>query len=224
VYGDVTAGPSGTIDDSATGITITGETDMADVLIGFPAVVVPAFATSGALAVSGTSTTITGDLYYTDIDVDAGTLVIEGPARIVVDGLDFDSASEIRIDATGGAVEIYGTGNFDLQENSQVTVVTPQPREVGLFLTGSNLNGGTDTIVLDSDGDFYGTIYGPDALIDIDNEFFVYGAAKAKRLQLEFDGEVHFDEDLLFDTGTDPVYEQASWRRLSAAEIRSLGI
>jgi hypothetical protein len=174
--------------------------------------------------VSGTTTTLTGDLHYSDIDVTSGTLVIEGPARIVVDALFADSSSELRIDASGGAVEIYATGDFNLQENSDITVTTPQPREVSLFITASNLDGGTDTIILDSDGDFEGVIYAPDAMIDVDNEFHVYGAVKAKRVQLEFDGEVHFDEDLLFDTGLDPIYEQASWRRLSAAEVRSLGL
>jgi len=224
IYGDVTAGPTGTIDDGASGILIEGETDMADSLIGFPVIVVPSFASSGDLDVNSTTTTLTGDLHYSDIDVGSGSLVIEGPARIVIDDLHVDSASELRIDAAGGAVEIYATGNFNLQENSDITVTTPQPREVSLFVTASNLDGGTDTIILDSDGDFHGVIYAPDAMIDVDNEFHVYGAVKAKRVQLEFDGEVHFDEDLLFDTGSAPVYEQASWRRLSAAEVRSLGI
>lgn len=223
VHGDVTAGPTGTIDDSATGITIDGEIGMAESLIGFPAVVVPSFATSGSLLVNSATTTLTGDLYYTDIDVDSGTLIIEGPARIVTDDLDVDSSSELQIDATSGAVEIFATGRFYLAENSDITVTTPQPREVTLNITGSNLGAGTDTIILDSDGDFLGTIYAPDAMIDVDNEFHVYGAVKAKRIQLEFDGEVHFDEDLLYDDSVDPIYEQASWRRLSAADVRSLG-
>jgi len=216
VYGDVMAGPMGTVDDSATGITVDGEVGMAEALIGFDPVVVPGFLSSGSQAVIATTLTLTGDVYYTDIDIDAGTLVIVGPARVVLDDLDLDSMSELQIDATNGPVEIYGTGDFFLAENSDITVTTPQPRDVALYLTGSNMGTGTDMIILDSDGDFHGTIYAPDARIDVDNEFHVYGAVKARSVQLEFDGEVHFDEDLLY--GVAPLAEIGK-ERFEPAEI-----
>lgn len=224
VHGDVMAGPTGTVDDSATGITIDGQVGMSETLVGFPVIVVPSFPDLGPLVVSGGTTTLAaGDYDYSSVSIASGTLEIQGPARVVLGPTTMESTGQLVIDATGGPVEIYATSDFDLRENSVITVTTPRPRDVALLVTASNLDGGTDTIILDSDGDFQGTIYAPDALIDVDNEFHVYGAVKARRVQVEFDGAVHYDEDLLYDPGLDPVYQRASWRRLSAAEARALG-
>ena len=226
VKGDVIAGPTGTIDDSASGITVTGEVGMLPNAVSFPPVTVPAIADLGPLSVSGSTALPAGDYHYSSLVVNGGgTFTLQGPARLVVDSLDVNDLGTLQLDATGGPIEIYGTGGFSMSEDAVISTICTHARDISIELTSDNLGGG-DSVYFDADGSYIGTIYAPNAFVELDNEFIVHGAVKAKRVLLEnpnFPGALHYDEDLMYDPLAAPEFERASWRQLSEAELRDLG-
>ena len=103
-----------------------------------------------------------------------------------------DSNAEVQLDATNGAIEIFVLGDLDLKSNS--TMVTPLKSAVGVTI---NLCGdSTQEALLRSNSDFYGRIYGPDALVDIRSNFELYGAVLADVLVMNSNCKVHYDEAL----------------------------
>ena len=50
----------------------------------------------------------------------------------------------------------------------------------------------------------------------------MYGAVKAYFVELASNTAIHFDEDLLYDPDAADIFERASWRRLSLAEVTAL--
>lgn len=223
IYGDAQPGPSQTV-SMAAGATVSGSTTAATNLVGFPPIVVPSIAPSGAYTVNGTRTLGPGDLHYTAFSFNSNSrLRLVGPATLVVDDFDQRANTSFTIDATNGPVKIYGTGNFRLRSNSTLSSVAAHARDVSIFLSGDNLTGG-HTIELRSNADFVGTIYGPSASLDVASNFHIFGSVMARRMSLSSDAQVHYDEDLLrvHDNGP-PTYEKVSWRRLTPQQAAALG-
>jgi hypothetical protein len=223
VYGDTVAGPTGITDDSASGTLIYGELSNAAVPEMMDPIAIPPIGSMGAYNVAGAQTLPSGDYHFTSVEI-GGSLLVQGPARIVVDDLTLRSNAKWVIDATNGPVEIYGTGDFDLRSNSVMTSVAQRSRDVSVFLTGQNLVAPEDTIALDSNSDFTGTIYAPNADLKLDSNFSVFGAIRAGAIELSSNSHLHFDEDLLYDPNIPPVYERVSWRRLSRREVAAFGL
>ena len=59
-----------------------------------------------------------------------------------------------------------------------------------------------DDVAFDSNAEIYGTIYAPEALIEINSNFELFGALIARRVHLDSRSRVHYDE-ALSGTGSD---------------------
>jgi hypothetical protein len=60
------------------------------------------------------------------------------------------------------------------------------------------------------------TIYAPEASIDIDSNFQLFGAVVARRLHLDSNSQIHYDESLLRSSSSGRSdYEAIYWRELS---------
>jgi hypothetical protein len=67
-----------------------------------------------------------------------------------------------------------------------------------------------------------GTIYAPNASLRIPSNFEIFGALKAKQVEMASNTQIHFDENLLYDPNAADIYEVVSWRRLSQEEIGAI--
>lgn len=219
VYGDVEVGDDGVVDDDAPGITIAGDVESGVVDIEMPPITVPTITNSGTKTVSGIVTLGPGNIHYSNLQVVSGTLNIVGPATIVVDSFTLRSNTALKINATGGPVKLYGTGTFDLRSNSTVTTSGATARDLEVMLSGTNP---PSTINLNSNTEFMGTIYAPNASLTVAANFTVYGALMAKRVTMASNSAVHYDESLLYDPNQADIFERISWRRLSRAEIEAM--
>ena len=92
------------------------------------------------------------------------------------------------------------------------------PRALHLNLVSDNIiNPGVtidlDDVILASNSRFYGTLYAPDAFIDIDSNFELYGSLIAEKVRTASDSRVHYDEALgrVLAPGVDR-YTRVSWR------------
>jgi len=75
--------------------------------------------------------------------------------------------------------------------------------------------GASDNIQLSSNADFNGAIYAPNIEYSLSSNFNVFGSIICGRLDLSSNGEIHFDEALLYaGDGDETDYDIALWRKL----------
>jgi hypothetical protein len=225
VWGDANPGPSGTVSGSGYDDgNITGSTTpMAD-MVELPAIIVPAVVAPGGSVSFDTQVLASGSYYYASMQVNTGrTLTINGPATIVCGNFKLKSNSNIVVNAADGPVEFFVIDDFVLNSNTSVASTEHSPLDVAFNLLSDNiLDPGVDVVFdedlvdFDSGSQLYGTIYAPSAEITIDSNFELFGSLVARRVDLDSNCRIHYDEQLLTaseEAGT--TYETLCWRLIS---------
>lgn len=220
IWGDATAGPDHSTSVLGNAI-VTGTTSPMDEPIEFPPLVVPSYASFGALTVNAATTIPTGNRTYTNVTINSNkTLTITGPARIVMTNFTLKSGSQVVINATNGPVEFWVIDDFKMSSNSQIASTDLLPKNVKLNLLSDNVINpevvvDLDDVDFDSNSKLYGTIYAPNAKITIDSNFTLFGSMLARSVDLNSNCFLHFDEDLLNSTASAQVkLEVLCWREL----------
>jgi hypothetical protein len=170
-------------------------------------------------------TLASGSYHYTGtLQVNANKkLRIVGPSTIVCSNFVLKSNSSVEVDATNGPVEFYVLNDFVLNSNTSVYATNRLPRNVTFNLLSDNiLDPGIDivfdedTVDFDSGSSLYGTIYAPNAEVRIDSNFELFGALVARRVDLDFNCRIHYDETLA-TAGEESTsqYQRLCWRIVS---------
>ena len=222
IWGDASPGPSGTVSGSKL-MNITGSTTPMATTISLPDVVVPSIALSGVF--SGNSQALAKGLYhYANLQLNSNqTLTINGPATIVCDNFKLKSNSKVVVNATEGPVQFYVVDDFVLNQNTSIYSTTYDPQDVTFKLLSDNvLDPGidvdfdSDLIGFDSNSKLYGTMYAPEAAITINSNFELFGALVARRVDLNSNCRLHYDERLMTAGGAaEAAYDTLSWRVIS---------
>lgn len=222
VYGDANPGPSGAAILTGNAV-ITGTTTPSVSTVAFPAITVPSLTSAGSLPVTTDTTLPAGDYRYDDLNLDTGnTLTIEGPARLVCDNFLLDSNSKFLVDGSAGGVEIYVQDDFLMSSNTLVSSLAALPSEVSFFLLSDNIinpnvqvNLDADEVTFNSNAIMFGTVYAPNAWIEIDSNFELFGSLVAQRVDLDSNSKIHYDESLARLNGAgSSSYETLCWRIL----------
>jgi hypothetical protein len=216
IHGDARPGPGHVVDDSAPGTLITGSKEPLEEPVLLPPIVVPVATSKGSLVGSSSLTLGPGLIKYTSILMQGGTtLTIKGPAQIVADDFVMKSNSNLAFDTSDGKVELYSNGDFVLESNSTVTTSSVSAVDVTLLLNGNNLKKPGDALQLGANADFVGAIYAPNGKFKLASNFNVYGSVMCKQLDLSSNGQIHFDEALLYDGwGASDELDTKLWQRL----------
>lgn len=147
----------------------------------------------------------------------AATTTIQGPAVLVVDDLTISALGQLRIDSTDGPVEIYVKNSINAMALSKITNVTQDPRGFQLFIEPAgrgNVLG--SPVQLNHDGDFHGSIYAPNARIDMNAGTSFYGSVVAKQLHIGRNSQLHLDQSAGAVGVTDMSIDLLSWRQVAA--------
>lgn len=194
VFGDAHPGKDDTVQVPGSS-TVTGSVQPAMEPRTLPPVTVPAIPVtgSGKLTVNSPRTLAPGDYHFTEVDLNSKSLTIQGPARIVVDDFDMDSNTLLTFETSGGRIEVYGTGDFIVSSNTVMQTTQKQAELVGIYFTG----GPSQKVDLNSNADFYGTIYSPEGTVEIASNFEIFGSVAADQVILNSNVQLHFDEALL---------------------------
>jgi hypothetical protein len=221
VWGDAHPGPSGSVSGELA--NISGSTTPMPETIDLPDIVVPVIASSGPVSFD-TQVLASGSYDYTNLQVNTGkTLTINGPATIVCDNFKLKSNAHIVVNATNGPVEFFVINDFVLNSNTSINSTTYSPLDVAFNLLSDNIldpgvdvNFDEDLVDFDSGSQLYGTIYAPSAEITIDSNFELFGSLVARRVDLDSNCRIHFDEVLATASeGAEAVYETLCWRLVS---------
>lgn len=217
VHGNCQPGPGGILNASAPGTYVSGSTDPLLEEFVLPPIDVPVIPSSGAVTATSDLVLGPGEVHLDSLLLDGGaTLTIVGPATVVLDDFLMKSGTTLVFDATGGEVDLHGTGNFVLQSNTDMETQSETAVDVTILLSGNNMDAGsTNQIALSSNADFVGAIYAPRISYDLQSNFNVYGSIICGRLGLASNGAIHFDEALLYDDdGSEGIFDVMLWRKL----------
>jgi hypothetical protein len=220
VWGDAMAGP----DHSTTVLGnafVTGSTVSSAQLVDLPALNVPTYTNLGTLTVSGTTTIPTGTRTYSNVTINSNkTLNITGPAEIVMTNLTLRSGATINIDDTNGPVTLWVIDSFIMNSNSLLAPLDHKSKNLRVNLLSDNVINPEVSITLDtvdfnSNTQLYGTVYAPNAHIQINSNFQLFGSLVSRSVDLNSNASFHFDEALLSATASGaPTFETVSWRRV----------
>lgn len=224
VNGNAIPGPDGTTTVSG-GATVTGSTAPAPITSEMPMIEVPRTVSAGDLliATNDTYSLPPGDHAFDDFGLGNGaTLVVHGPATVVFESATMRAGSEILVDATDGPVQFYVLEDFLMNSNTTFGSLTKTPADVELNLLSDNVINpdapiDLDTVDFESNSEFYGTIYAPNAQIVINSNFALYGSLVARAVRLNSWATIHFDEALLESSAGSEgfTFSKVFWRELS---------
>jgi hypothetical protein len=222
VYGDANPGPSGTVTGDLD--NIMGNTTPMSSTVTFPPISVPSVSVLSSFPSNASVNLPSGSYKYTNLTLGTGRqLTVTGPATIVCTNFRMRSNSNILVNANAGPVKFYVIDDFILNSNTTVRSNDYQPSDIEFNLISDNIldpgidvNFDEDLVDFDSGSQIYGTIYAPNAEITIDSNFELFGAMIARRVDLNSNCRIHYDETLAFnDNGAPPVYETLCWRLIA---------
>jgi hypothetical protein len=184
----------------------------------------PSFGSTGDYATGqGTTTTIlSGDHEFDLFTVNKNAvLTVVGPATIVVQDFELESNSQMWIDSSAGPVEIYVWDDFVLNSNTILSPINSLPADLGVNLNSDNIVNPTQNVQLaevnfKSNSMLYGRLFAPNAQVDIDSNFELFGSVVGKQVHLDSSSRVHFDEALLSANlqGGQPTWKAVCWRKV----------
>ena len=221
IHGAAQPGPGNTVTILGNAV-VTGATTPSPTEFELPPIEFPVPPGGADFTASGTVTWAPGLHNMGSLRLDSNAILnITGPATIVCTGMDMRSNSQVIINATQGPVEFYVDGDFRLLSNAQIYSTDYIPSNVSLFLNGDNIIDPDvevqlqeDELVFNSNTKVWGTMYAPNAFVEIDSNFELFGSMIARQLHIDSNARIHFDEALLEpDEETETTLQALLWRR-----------
>jgi hypothetical protein len=220
VWGQLTPGPDGTAMVLGNAI-VSGGAFASPEPTTLPPIQLPTYTPGGhlVLANNAVQTLAPGNYDFGQFQVGKNAkLTIQGPAELVVTNLKVLTGSSLRIDSTAGPVTIYVEDDFLIDSNTLIAPLDLDPKGLSFQLLSDNIVDplqlvDVDLLDFDSNAKMYASIYAPNALVEINSNFELFGAVMAKELILDSNCKIHYDESLadadIYSTST---FEVIGWR------------
>ncbi len=173
--------------------TITGISYPYTYVPPVPSVVVPDFlASMGSSGQLKNTATLNASAKYSSINLgNSKVLTITKPISIYVTGsVLLGNDAMIKIEG-GGSLNLYVGGTFDGANSAGFNNGTADSRNLGIYCLDT-----CTKVIFKNSGDFYGTIYAPNAAVTIDNSADVYGSVVSDSFMLKATGRLIYDANL----------------------------
>ena len=217
VYGDATIGPGGDVDEVISiqsNAQIIGEKVVASESKELPLIdasEAPTLPDRGSFYLGGDDTDIISQSgRYSSFVLDSNAiLTIDQDVTLYVEGsLEIMSNSQIRV-TNDANVLIYLGGELSVGSNG---IVNESQLPSRFSIVGLDT---CDTITLDSNAQFWGTIYAPNARIGIDSNGDLYGSIVGNEIIMDSNAGVHYDKALADALSVVGSIELRDWEELS---------
>ncbi|MCE9615111.1 MAG: hypothetical protein K8T26_12605 [Lentisphaerae bacterium] len=152
------------------------------------------------------ATAVGGTISGGQLRIDSDTTLRAG--SYYVSDIDLGSHEILTIDATGGPVKIYLTGDVSTQPSSSVTVNPPVPNNFQVYAQGAS------TIQFQPNNTFIGFLYAPYGSITIQPNGDFYGALWGNTLSIAPNGNFYVDMDFVTQFDMDQPVEFVSWKQV----------
>ena len=147
------------------------------------------------------------------------TLSIKGPVDLIVTGsVSITGTATISVGGTGSvnpSMNLYSAGTVNIAGNGMANL-TDVPAKASIWGTAAS----SQTISIAGNGSFTGTIYAPNAEVNMIGNGENMGAIIAKTATIGGNGEFHYDTALGLIT-SDMTFRPTSWCELAAAPTSS---
>jgi type IV pilus assembly protein PilX len=156
------------------------------------------------------------DYSLTDFTLDSDAVVtIEGDVRLYVSGnFEMFSSASLQL-AAGASLIVYAEGAIFTDSNAtvnnvgipvEIPVEIPGgiPANMSFYSNATSSDNGDYKVSLDSNSEFYGTVYAPRAAISMKSNTEVGGAVRGKYVNMDSNPVFSFDEDLNAGSGGPP--------------------
>jgi hypothetical protein len=173
--------------------TITAGADSFNYIPPLPPVVVPdpvaSMASGGQIK---DPTTISASGKYTSINLgNSEVLTIDKPVTLYITGdVQLGNEAAIKIES-GGSLNLYVGGTFDGSNSAGFNNATADSLNLGIYCLDT-----CTKVIFKNSGNFYGTIYAPNAAVTIDNSADIYGSVVADSFTLKATGRLFYDVNL----------------------------
>ena len=148
-----------------------------------------------------------GDHWFTAMDLRAGsTTIVQGPATVVTENLDLGRDGLLEFDSTNGPIDVYVTGDVELDVAATVVTTVYDPGAVTIQVTSDS----SRSVNLKAKSTFYGFVYAPNGDVLIGPQFEIFGGIVAKYFDLTNKGRIHYDTSVAQKLRTLPA--RVSWR------------
>jgi hypothetical protein len=157
--------------------------------------------------------TISTSGQYSSFTLDSNSRVtITGNVTLYITG-DFNILSNARLIITDGAsVEVYLGGDLYFDSNTRVNNISEDPTKFLIFGLET-----AQTATYNSNQNFYGAMYMPEAYIENNSNSHIYGAFVGEYYYQDSNGQLHFDNyltTLIKPNDGDIDYVVKSWQQL----------
>jgi hypothetical protein len=130
---------------------------------------------------------------------DLGDLVVEAPFSLGVGSyraskLDVMAGGVLSIENAAGPVTIYVTGSMTVKDGGHIETALADPESFAVYLVA-----GSSAKFTDESG-FFGVVYGPDAVVEVDNEGAFTGAFVGASMVVKNGARVLYDASLHLDS------------------------
>jgi Tfp pilus assembly protein PilX len=220
INGDAAPGPDGSV-ILGMNARVTGSTVPNASTVDLPEIETPVIASQGSVRqLLGPRVLSGSEQAYESIVVGANaTVVLEGPATVVIGTLSVSGLGTLAFDTTSGPVTLYVTDWLNLSNDSRLSYSSNNPADVSILVTATGS--------MDRDGDgvddpaarvrcvppYYGTLYAPLTTVVFPARFELFGTVSAAKLVIGADSRLHYDValDAASDASTGGV-KRLSWR------------
>lgn len=215
LMGDAVSGPTRpvTLDANA---HVHGSVSCLRTPMELPPVVLPPEASMQAeclaIRTNRTASLPPGSYHFSSLTTDSNaSLVITGPATIVADHFNVNSNSSVTFDTSAGPIQFYGTGTFHIDSNASVSSANRIPGDLRIYISTDNVANPDLPVEIDSNSSLYAAVYAPRASLTLDSNGELYGAVVGRRVNLDSNFRLHYDEALGADGGRPGLRMVASW-------------
>jgi hypothetical protein len=202
VGGRAVSGPGGAVTQLDNAL-IVGGIHQAPASQELPPIEVPGLESEGSLTVTSQGNEWgSGPRAFDDLEIgNNSSLTIEGPATIVCNTFRLRSNARLEIDAEDGPVRIFVIGDFLLHSNAFLGSDRGRPSDLEVNLVSDNVidpdqEVDLDEVDFDSNTEVWGTVYAPNAVVEIDSNLELFGSLVARRVILDSNCQIHYDEAL----------------------------
>lgn len=219
INGDVTPGPGGSLLLGA-GVSVLGSTTPNDQVATLRTLTPPRLERKADFVHSDRNSQVEFGGVSATLDlfaVQAGTVRLTGPTRLVVDTFNLAPGANLEIDTTKGPVRIFVMNQLRLRPGATLVTTQDDPTSATFIVNGADavVDGVRQpAVTLEATGDFHGLLYAPEATAVVAEPLEFFGSIVSKRLLVESGAALHFDEALLDVAREDDqvLADMISWR------------
>lgn len=215
VFAEVTVGPEGAVSEVGSPL-VEGNTVNAASAKVFPAIDFPGMERTQSVMHTSTAPMVldSGQHAFDTVTLTTGSVTLAGPLTLECTDFFVIGDTELVIDESAGPVEIFVHDRFGLTGGTTVTQLNESPLGFTLKV------GGSQPVPLQGSGQIFGSVYAPNATVQLSASMEIHGSLVADAMSLTAGATFRYDNALGIAAIRRGLPQVRSWRIVEVDEAR----